>query len=97
MIIFNECNWMKLMIKNGLILLIGTEKLSLLTRLFRKSSIKKRSITSNTFCAQFPPPEWLDAKVLHLHSVAVQTQFAESSTAESIVELVIVVIFIDFL
>merc|ERR550517_2406854 len=42
------------------------EKVSLLSRLFRKSSTKKRSSSTNsgakssvkTFCTQFPPPEW---------------------------------------
>lgn len=46
----------------------------------------------NSFNAQFPPLEWLDngtnGKVLHLHSVAVQTQAADiAAAAETAVEV----------
>jgi hypothetical protein len=61
-----------------------TEKGSLLSRLFRRRSPSKKRTVVSSFSAQFPPPEWLDAsKVLHLHSVAVQTQSAETSTSSS--------------
>ena len=67
-----------------------TDKGSLLSRLFRRRSPSKKRTVVSSFSAQFPPPEWLDAsKVLHLHSVAVQTQSAEtsSSTPGSVVEV----------
>lgn len=43
----------------------------------------------SSFNAQFPPPEWLDTgngKMLHSHSVAVQTQAADiaASTEETV-------------
>nr|SVE73151.1 EOG090X0BW7 [Ceriodaphnia reticulata] len=66
------------------------EKTSLLSRLFRRRSPSKKRTTVSTFNAQFPPPEWLDSangKVLHLHSVAVQTQAADiAASADTPVE-----------
>jgi hypothetical protein len=45
----------------------------------------------STFNAQFPPPEWLETgngKILHSHSVAVQTQAADiAASAEEAVEV----------
>jgi hypothetical protein len=58
-----------------------------LSRLFRRSPSKKRSSVT-TFSAQFPPPEWTErGKVLHLHSVAVQTQFTDCATPGSLLEV----------
>ena len=68
-----------------------TEKTSLLSRLFRRRSPSKKRTTLSSFNAQFPPPEWLDSangKVLHLHSVAVQTQAADiAASAETPAEV----------
>lgn len=69
-----------------------TEKVSLLSRLFRRRSpSKKRNNTLNTFSAQFPPPEWLEFggpnNVLHLHSVAVQTQSSDVAGANAEVKV----------
>lgn len=56
--------------------------MSLLSRLFRRRSPSKKRTTLNSFNAQFPPPEWLEpGKVIHLHSVAVQTQSADMAAA----------------
>lgn len=44
----------------------------------------------STFNAQFPPPEWLETgnnKILHSHSVAVQTQAADIAQADDSVEV----------
>lgn len=65
------------------------EKTSLLSRLFRRRSPSKKRTTMSSFNAQFPPPEWLDTgngKMLHSHSVAVQTQAADiaASTEETV-------------
>nr|SVE83861.1 EOG090X0BW7 [Daphnia pulex] len=66
------------------------EKTSLLSRLFRRRSPSKKRTTMSTFNAQFPPPEWLETgngKILHSHSVAVQTQAADiAASAEEAVE-----------
>ncbi|KAG4073771.1 hypothetical protein HA402_000995 [Bradysia odoriphaga] len=48
------------------------KKASLLSRLFRRSGRSKpRQI--ETFSDQFPPPEWFNSKIVHLHSVGTQT------------------------
>lgn len=48
------------------------EKVSLLSRLFRRSGrSKQRQI--ETYSAQFPPAEWFNSKAVHLHSVGTQT------------------------
>lgn len=50
----------------------AAEKISLLSRLFRRSGrSKQRHI--QTFSAQFPPAEWFNSKAVHLHSVGTQT------------------------
>ncbi|XP_023722430.1 probable serine/threonine-protein kinase dyrk2 isoform X2 [Cryptotermes secundus] len=54
------------------------EKLSLLSRLFRRSGRKQRGSSAPpaalaTFSAQFPPAEWFNQRVVHLHSVGTQT------------------------
>lgn len=49
-----------------------SEKVSLLSRLFRRSGrSKQRQI--ETYSAQFPPAEWFNSKAVHLHSVGTQT------------------------
>jgi hypothetical protein len=55
-----------------------SEKTSLLSRLFRRSGRKQRGSSAPpaalaTFSAQFPPAEWFNQRVVHLHSVATQT------------------------
>ncbi|XP_075232794.1 stork-head domain-containing protein knockout [Lycorma delicatula] len=59
------------------------KSLSLLSRLFRRS---KRRLGGNrgaaplsTFSAQFPPSEWFNSRVVHLHSVGTQTQQTRAS------------------
>jgi hypothetical protein len=52
--------------------------LSLLSRLFRRSGRKQRGSSAPptalaTFSAQFPPAEWFNQRVVHLHSVGTQT------------------------
>lgn len=53
------------------------EKTSLLARLFRRSG-RKRGLsappTIHTFSAQFPPAEWFNPKVIHMHCVGTQTK-----------------------
>lgn len=50
------------------------EKVSLLSRLFRRSGRSKQGRGSiKTFSAQFPPTEWFNSKAVHLHCVATQT------------------------
>jgi hypothetical protein len=44
----------------------------------------------STFNAQFPPPEWMETgnnKILHSHSVAVQTQAADIAQTDDSVEV----------
>nr|CAD7442093.1 unnamed protein product [Timema bartmani] len=53
------------------------EKTSLLSRLFRRSG-RKRGLSAPpaplvTFSAQFPPTEWFNPRVVHLHSIGTQT------------------------
>nr|SVE76603.1 EOG090X0BW7 [Daphnia longispina] len=65
------------------------EKTSLLSRLFRRRSPSKKRTTMSTFNAQFPPLEWMETgnnKILHSHSVAVQTQAADIAQADDSVE-----------
>jgi hypothetical protein len=55
-----------------------SEKMSLLSRLFRRSGRKQRGLSAPpvalaTFSAQFPPAEWFNQRVVHLHSVGTQT------------------------
>ncbi|KAK6621096.1 hypothetical protein RUM43_011402 [Polyplax serrata] len=56
---------------------LSTKKTSFLTRLFRRSS-RKRGLsappTIHTFSAQFPPAEWFNPKVIHMHCVGTQTK-----------------------
>ncbi|RZF39779.1 hypothetical protein LSTR_LSTR003440 [Laodelphax striatellus] len=61
--------------------------LSLLSRIFRRS--KRRLVGSaasraplSTFSAQFPPTEWFNSRVVHLHSVGTQTQGKEGWCSE---------------
>lgn len=49
------------------------EKVSLLSRLFRRSGRSKQTRAMSTFSAQFPPTEWFNSKAVHLHCVATQT------------------------
>lgn len=56
----------------NLLRFLFTEKTSLLSRLFRRSSrTKQRQI--ETYSAQFPPAEWFNSKAVHLHSIGTQT------------------------
>ncbi|XP_049767026.1 mucin-17 [Schistocerca cancellata] len=51
------------------------KKGSLLSRLFRRSGRKQRQAGElSTFSAQFPPSEWFNPRVVHLHSVGTQTR-----------------------
>lgn len=50
-----------------------SEKVSLLSRLFRRSGRSKQTRAMSTFSAQFPPTEWFNSKAVHLHCVATQT------------------------
>lgn len=56
---------------------VVSEKTSLLARLFRRSG-RKRGLsappTIHTFSAQFPPAEWFNPKVIHMHCVGTQTK-----------------------
>ncbi|XP_039293669.1 uncharacterized protein LOC111048098 isoform X2 [Nilaparvata lugens] len=61
--------------------------MSLLSRIFRRS--KRRLVGSggsrsplSTFSAQFPPTEWFNSRVVHLHSVGTQTQGKEDWCSE---------------
>ncbi|XP_067000816.2 uncharacterized protein ko [Anabrus simplex] len=61
------------------------KKVSLLSRIFRRSNRKRGSSAPPplaTFSAQFPPTEWFNPRVVHLHSVGTQTR-SPSSTANS--------------
>lgn len=53
--------------------LLIPEKVSLLSRLFRRSGRSKQTRAMSTFSAQFPPTEWFNSKAVHLHCVATQT------------------------
>lgn len=60
------------------------KKMSLLSRLFRRSGRKQRGLSAPpvalaTFSAQFPPAEWFNQRVVHLHSVGTQTLSSASS------------------
>ncbi|PSN50140.1 hypothetical protein C0J52_15094 [Blattella germanica] len=60
------------------------KKASLLSRLFRKSGRKQRGSSAPpaslaTFSAQFPPAEWFNQRVVHLHSVGTQTHASIST------------------
>ncbi|XP_063219892.1 uncharacterized protein LOC134529583 [Bacillus rossius redtenbacheri] len=57
------------------------KKPSFLSRLFRRSVKKRASMPAaslSTFGAQFPPTEWFNPRVVHLHSVGTQTQNVSS-------------------
>ncbi|XP_050676196.1 probable cyclin-dependent serine/threonine-protein kinase DDB_G0292550 [Leptidea sinapis] len=54
------------------------KKVSLLSRLFRRSGRSKQTRATSTFSAQFPPTEWFNSKAVHLHCVATQTDSKES-------------------
>ena len=61
-----------------------TEKMSLLSRLFRRSGRKQRGLSAPpvalaTFSAQFPPAEWFNQRVVHLHSIGTQTLSSAAS------------------
>ncbi|XP_065205398.1 uncharacterized protein knockout [Planococcus citri] len=58
---------------------------SLFSRLFRRSGRMRRDdspspISRPTFSAQFPPAEWFNRGVTHLHSVGTQTTYLAPST-----------------
>ncbi|XP_041976658.1 serine/threonine-protein kinase DDB_G0283821 [Aricia agestis] len=57
------------------------KKVSLLSRLFRRSGRSKRAMS--TFSAQFPPTEWFNSKAVHLHCVATQTDSKESLQSQA--------------
>ncbi|XP_011554447.1 putative uncharacterized protein DDB_G0282133 isoform X3 [Plutella xylostella] len=59
------------------------KKVSLLSRLFRRSGRSKQSRTMSTFSAQFPPTEWFNSKAVHLHCVATQTNSKESLQSQT--------------
>lgn len=58
-----------------------TKKIGLLSRLFRRSTRRKTPLMG-TFSAQYPPTEWFNPRVVHLHSVATQTRTASPSILE---------------
>lgn len=60
------------------------KKMSLLSRLFRRSGRKQRGLSAPpvalaTFSAQFPPAEWFNQRVVHLHSIGTQTLSSAAS------------------
>ncbi|KYN34348.1 Storkhead-box protein 1 [Trachymyrmex septentrionalis] len=57
-----------------------TKKIGLLSRLFRRSTRRKGAPLMGTFSAQYPPTEWFNPRVVHLHSVATQTRAASPSS-----------------
>ncbi|CAB3243441.1 unnamed protein product [Arctia plantaginis] len=59
------------------------KKVSLLSRLFRRSGRSKQTRTMSTFSAQFPPTEWFNSKAVHLHCVATQTNSKESLQSQT--------------
>ncbi|XP_012273132.1 uncharacterized protein LOC105695790 isoform X2 [Orussus abietinus] len=61
-----------------------TKKIGLLSRLFRRSSRRKGAPLMGTFSAQYPPTEWFNPRVVHLHSVATQTRAASPSMMEGL-------------
>ncbi|XP_008545425.1 storkhead-box protein 2 isoform X1 [Microplitis demolitor] len=61
-----------------------TEKIGLLSRLFRRSSRRKGAPLMGTFSAQYPPTEWFNPRVVHLHSVATQTRAVSPSMMEGL-------------
>lgn len=56
---------------------VSAEKTSFLARIFRRSG-RKRGLSAppsiQTFSAQFPPTEWFNPKVIHMHCVGTQTK-----------------------
>ncbi|CAG2057063.1 unnamed protein product, partial [Timema podura] len=63
------------------------KKTSLLSRLFRRSG-RKRGLSAPpaplvTFSAQFPPTEWFNPRVVHLHSIGTQTSGKSSNNLDS--------------
>ncbi|CAD1476519.1 unnamed protein product, partial [Heterotrigona itama] len=60
------------------------EKIGLLSRLFRRSTRRKGAPLMGTFSAQYPPTEWFNPRVVHLHSVATQTRAASPSMMEGL-------------
>ncbi|XP_066584719.1 serine-rich adhesin for platelets isoform X2 [Prorops nasuta] len=61
-----------------------TKKIGLLSRLFRRSTRRKGVPLMGTFSAQYPPTEWFNPRVVHLHSVATQTRPASPSMMEGL-------------
>nr|CAD7266017.1 unnamed protein product [Timema shepardi] len=66
------------------------KKTSLLSRLFRRSG-RKRGLSAPpaplvTFSAQFPPTEWFNPRVVHLHSIGTQTSGKSSNNLDSTVQ-----------
>ncbi|XP_011351110.1 uncharacterized protein LOC105287271 isoform X2 [Ooceraea biroi] len=61
-----------------------TKKIGLLSRLFRRSTHRKGAPLMGTFSAQYPPTEWFNPRVVHLHSVATQTRAASPSMIEGL-------------
>ncbi|XP_037299000.1 uncharacterized protein DDB_G0287625 [Manduca sexta] len=59
------------------------KKVSLLSRLFRRSGRSKQTRAMSTFSAQFPPTEWFNSKAVHLHCVATQTNSKESLQSQT--------------
>ncbi|GAB6024259.1 hypothetical protein CHUAL_008953 [Chamberlinius hualienensis] len=63
------------------------EKLSMFSKLFRRSSSKRRKASKSpakaTFSAQFPPLEWSDPHLFHFHSRSTQTLSKESTKSLS--------------
>jgi len=60
---------------------IVSEKIGLLSRLFRRSTRRKGTPLMGTFSAQYPPTEWFNPRVVHLHNVATQTRTASPSVS----------------
>ncbi|XP_014238574.1 probable serine/threonine-protein kinase nek3 [Trichogramma pretiosum] len=68
-----------------------TKKIGLLSRLFRRSTRRKAgggaaggTPLMGTFSAQYPPTEWFNPRVVHLHSVATQTRAASPSMMDGL-------------
>ncbi|KAJ8670327.1 hypothetical protein QAD02_001586 [Eretmocerus hayati] len=61
-----------------------TKKVGLLSRLFRRSTRRKGATLMGTFSAQYPPTEWFNPRVVHLHNVATQTRAASPSMMEGL-------------
>lgn len=87
----HETIFLKLFVEDELIVYFFLsplgEKVSVFSKLFRRSSSKRRKSKSpakySTFSAQFPPIEWSDPGFIHYHSRSTQTLEGRSSSKDS--------------